>query len=425
MADAQQIAMFRQRNVEHLLAATAFVYPQYTLKECGWLPAARLVDERVRSFWQKLSERVTLSMTDDEANQAAIQAALEADIYRELLAWQADLGYTPMPQAYAHEIARRDYIVNMTQHAAQLQAAVLRFDDQEAKRIIARMHAETQQGQSSLPSALDIAAQFDLALNVSGRSIDTFIIPIDRALGGLERQTVTGLGARPGMGKTALSWQIARNCAEAGKRASYFSLEMSAVSLWARAACPVVGTTWRDVRAGQLNAKQLEELRAASMEIAERLGDNLRITEASHTTETLWRAVADHHPDLVVVDHLRRFKDSHTSEVKRLGIITETLSDMAKAFNCAVLLNIQLNRSVEARENKRPILSDLRDSGEIEENLDVCLMMYRDSYYNPPDTPQMLSKTEVWVRKFRDGPANILVNLDFDLRREWFEAHNK
>lgn len=423
--DAQQMAMFRQRNVEKLLAATSMVYPVYTVTECGWLSPTMFTDERIREYWRKLLDKVNGNTSDETANEVAIQLALETDLYKELLGWQSDLSYTPMPQAYAHEIARRDYIVNITKLAAELQSAILQFDDETAKRVIGVMNERTQQGHTNLPTALDIAAKFDLALNVSDRRVDTWIGPIDAALGGLERQTLTGLAARPSMGKTALAWQIARNAAIAEYKVAFFSLEQSEIMLWARAACPAVGVTWRDVRAGKVNAETLDELRYESEKLARKYGENLRLSDAGQTTETVWRAVADFRPDLVVIDHLRRFRDKHTSEVKRLGMITESLSDMAKTFNCAVLLAIQLNRNLENRANKRPQLSDLRDSGEIEENLDVCLMMYRDSYYNKPERPPALDWTEVWVTKFRDGPANIRIDLDFNAKEAWFEPRNR
>ena len=291
-----------------------------------------------------------------------------------------------------------------------------------AQRIIDELHEYRMDGATKLPDAIQVSDKFEAALEAGGRNIDTYVPLIDAALGGLERQTLTGVAARPSVGKTAFVLQVARNGAEAGNKVIFASLEMSAINLWARMACPLAGLTWRDVRAGKYTPEQKAELLKLSRGLADRLGDRLRVIDQRQTTETLWQAVAEYKPDLVVADHLRLFKDEHQSEVKRLGCVTQNLKDMGKAHDCAVLLAIQLNRALESRSDKRPNLADLRDSGEIEENLDVCLMMYRDSIYNPPEYKVKKDPTEIWVRKFRDGPSNIQINLQYDLEAQWLES---
>jgi len=274
-----------------------------------------------------------------------------------------------------------------------------------------------------MPTAAQVAEKFITRVNDGNRSVMTWIGNLDHALGGLERQTLTVLAARPSMGKTALSLQIARNVAQNGGKALVFSLEMSDVSLWARMACPVVDVDWRDVRSGRISDIKRGELIRSAKDLVERYGDRLLISDTWHTTETIWRTVASERPDLVVVDHLRLVKDEAQSEVKRLGMITERLKDMSKAYGCATLLNAQLSRKVEERSDKRPILADLRDSGEIEENADIIIMVYRDDYYTYNTGAN--SETELLIRKFRDGPANIQVNLMFNKRSEWFEERSK
>jgi replicative DNA helicase len=124
-------------------------------------------------------------------------------------------------------------------------------------------------------------------------------------------------------------------------------------------------------------------------------------------------------PDVVIVDHLRLIGDRDESEVKRLGMATQELKNIAKECNCAVLCLAQLNRKTEDRDDKRPQLADLRDSGQIEENADVVLMMYREDYYEPlakqPNVP-----TELLVRKFRDDILSQQINLYFNTAQQWF-----
>ena len=423
--DDTQTMMFRQANAEHAFAASAFTYPLYTLQECGWLDAAKFVDDGVRQFWQALKDTCSSDVSEEEAQSIAIQVAMAANIYHDISRWQKTLSYTPMPQAYASEINRRHYMNAVGRKVADLHMAVVSFDDKAARRIIDELHEYRMDGATKLPDAMQVADKFEAALEAGGRNIDTYVPLIDAALGGLERQTLTGVAARPSVGKTAFVLQIARNGAEAGNKVIFASLEMSAINLWARMACPLAGLTWRDVRAGKYTPEQKAELLKFSRGLADRLGDRLRVIDQRQTTETLWQAVAEYKPDLVVADHLRLFKDEHQSEVKRLGCVTQNLKDMGKAHDCAVLLAIQLNRALESRSDKRPNLADLRDSGEIEENLDVCLMMYRDSIYNPPEYKVKKDPTEIWVRKFRDGPSNIQINLQYDLETQWFEEKPK
>lgn len=417
--DAQQIAMFRQRNVEHLLAASALQYPLYTLQQCRWLEPEALNDIGVKKFWSLLLSKIQTD-NDDEAQAQAIQAALEAGIYQDALQWERELAYTPMPQAYAHEIARRAYLAELTGLAPQLTQAVISFDDKAARTIIEQMYTKSQRNGNSAPNTLEIAERFNEALDGGARSIDTFIPGVDNATGGLERQTLNIVAARPSMGKTALVWQIAQQDAHAGHRVLVASLEQSAISMWARAACPKVGVTWRDVRAGRVDADKIAQLKQESVKLAEQFGDRLRLIDTPQTTATLWQAVSEYRPDVIVADHLRKFQDEAQSEVKRQGMICARLKEMAKSFNAVVLLAAQLNRGVEMSQNKRPSLKDLRDSGEIEEEADVVLMLYRPDYYSDEGDKSMHSPTELWIRKFRDGPSNVLINLIYNKDELWF-----
>jgi len=267
-----------------------------------------------------------------------------------------------------------------------------------------------------------VAAFLDLLEHLDGRSIKTGIPSFDRAVGGLERQTLTILAARPSMGKSTLAWQKARGVAAGKMRAIFFSLEMSTASLWAKAACGALGIRWRDVRNGDATPEQLDRIATKATELMDRYGDYLLTDDQMNTTQTIWETAEKYRPDLIVVDHLRLVADRDDSEVQRLGIITQKLKDTAKAFNCAVLALAQLNRGTEARadENKRPQLADLRDSGQIEENADLVLMMFREDYYNPPAAPTRYSMTELLVRKFRDDVNSQRIVLAFDTNEQWF-----
>lgn len=153
-------------------------------------------------------------------------------------------------------------------------------------------------------------------------------------------------------------------------------------------------------------------MREASYQLADKYGEYITIIDTPQTTTSLWQTIAGIKPDLVVADHLSKFKDEHRSEVKRLGIITGACKDIAKSADCAFLLCAQLNRGLEARADKRPTLVDLRDSGEIEQDADVVMMMHRENIVS--------AATDIFVRKNRDAPL-AEISLTFNLRSQKFE----
>jgi replicative DNA helicase len=139
------------------------------------------------------------------------------------------------------------------------------------------------------------------------------------------------------------------------------------------------------------------------------INDSKRITTGMMESE-----VARHTPDLVIVDHLRLIGDEPArgeNETQRLGRMSWALKQIAGEYRIPVLCLCQLNRGVEARTDRRPMLGDLRQSGEIEENADAVLMLYRDEMYN--DRTDQPDNAEVWGRKLRDGETNSMAKLKY------------
>lgn len=222
-------------------------------------------------------------------------------------------------------------------------------------------------------------------------------IKLDRLIRGFQPSNLYILAARPGMGKTAcgVSWAI--EAAKKGHGIAYFSLEMSAQQLTDRALCHLSyssggrAMTYDRLGAGEVNdfeiarlndaAKRLEEMAFA---IEEKPALNL------HQVRMTARAIAQRYQrkgfslDIVVVDHIGLMRPMESQRGRRdleMGEITAGLKGLAKELDCAVLALCQLNRGLEQRDNKRPTLSDLRDSGRIEEDADVVLFLYREAYY--------------------------------------------
>ena len=420
MPDLATLTGLAQREIERLFAGLANQYPLYTVQNCGWLQPEIIRDQQVRKYWELLRSNVNPNMPEEQAGLAASEAAVLSGIHASLWEWSQGMFYGATPQAFAQEIARRAYIAGITAKIGPLFKAVEASNDQEMRRIVEEMAGEARNGNKPMRSAADIASQFEQTVTFGVRAIHTGT-KLDQAIGGWERQTETVVAGRTSMGKTALVLQGARNVVASGKKAAFFSLDMSATSLWARMACPAADITWRDVLAGNVTGEDKSRLLHESRKLAELYGDKFRIEDTPQTTETIWQSVAMEQADLVVVDHLRQLKDKHgDNEVQRLGYCAWQLREIAKSFNCAMVVVAQLSRQVEGRLDKRPLLVDLRDSGEIEENAYLVLMLYSEHYYNPPVLPTDIHPTEIWVRKFRDGARNIKIVMDFDARKEWF-----
>lgn len=273
-------------------------------------------------------------------------------------------------------------------------------------------------------NAYQVGEQFITLLdNLQGRSIPTFLTPLDNATGGLERQNLSILAARPGMGKTTIAWQIARMVSTGGLTVLFASLEMSAASLWAKAVCGSLAKSWRDIRAaGGASPSLKAQLINRTSELMDKHHALLLVDDGLHTTDTIKLQVEKVKPDLLIVDHLRLMRhDKSDNETHRLGAVTRILKEIAKEQNCHVMCLAQLSRDVEKRDNKRPTLSDLRDSGEIEENADLVLMMYRPDYYED-DHHRTVTKAELLIRKARDGFSSGTINMDFHANYQWFSA---
>lgn len=300
---------------------------------------------------------------------------------------------------------------------ARIAKSITRYDPGELPVFVEKLEAiKAREPKDATAGILEF---IDLINNLEGRSIRTYITQVDDAIGGLERQTMSVLAARPSMGKSTLAWQIARQVAASGLRVYFFSLEMAVTSLWAKAACGACGLRWKDFRAGTATERERELVISQALDFMDIYKDRLLVDDMANTAATIWEAIEKHRPDMVIVDHLRLVSDRQESEVQRLGSISWSLKMMAKALNCHVMLLAQLNRGVEGRDEKRPHLADLRDSGQIEENADTVMMMYREDYYQNQKR-QEISPTELLIRKFRDDIAGSAIYLPFDTTHQWF-----
>lgn len=272
---------------------------------------------------------------------------------------------------------------------------------------------------------------------------------LDQKLGGLHPSDLLILAGRPSMGKTALATNIAFNVArnyrweptpEGGRKTvdggvvAFYSLEMSAEQLAMRILADASGVSSDKLRKGEIDASDFGKIRDAAIEIGESplyidATGGLSISKLAARARRLKRM--ENGLDLIVVDYLQLVTtgdNSQKNRVQEVSEITGGLKALAKELNVPIIALSQLSRQVEQREDKRPQLSDLRESGSIEQDADCVMFVYRESYYlgraEPregteehlkwqEDMDRLQHQAEVVIGKQRHGPIGI-VKLAFD-----------
>ena len=262
---------------------------------------------------------------------------------------------------------------------------------------------------------------------LSGKT--TGLDSIDQKTSGLHNSDLIILAGRPGMGKTSLATNIAFNCAEEhlnwqrdggefnyGAPVAFFSLEMSADQLATRILAEQAEISSESLRSGKLSREEFQDLSRASQKLAELplyIDDTPALTIAGLRTRAR-RLKRRHDIGLIVVDYLQLLQGSGRANDNRVNEISEIsrgLKTLAKELSVPVIALSQLSRAVEQREDKRPMLSDLRESGSIEQDADMVWFIYRSDYYHlavRPDQPRMdgssspevVEKYRAWEEKF-------------------------
>jgi replicative DNA helicase len=239
---------------------------------------------------------------------------------------------------------------------------------------------------------------------------------LDAMTAGFQRSDLIIIAGRPSMGKTAISLNIAYNMALLHKLPILiFSLEMSKEQLVQRLLASEAGVDSNRLRAGRISQNEIDRILQAVDKISELpiyIEDNANtmVMEMRSQARKL-QAQEGKELGLIMIDYLQLMEGGGDNRVQELSKITRSLKGLARELGVPLIALSQLSRSVEARNNKRPMMSDLRESGSIEQDADLIIMLYRDAYYNP-DTPDR-DATELIITKHRNGPTGT-VKLVFD-----------
>jgi replicative DNA helicase len=228
---------------------------------------------------------------------------------------------------------------------------------------------------------------------------------LDALTGGFEPGQLIILAARPGVGKTAFALGVADHAARAGRTALFASLEMPARELSMRVMAQRSGVSVHAMRAGTRNDDHWSALTRVSSEAARQrlfIDDKPAITLA-YLRARAKRLARKHGLHLIVVDYIGLMRGEGQNRTQELGSISRGLKALAKELAVPIIACAQLNRGVESRSDRRPQLHDLRDSGEIEQDADIVLMLHREEMTN--NAPEWQGVGELLLRKHRNGPT--------------------
>ncbi|MGP2528567.1 replicative DNA helicase [Acidaminococcus sp. LBK-2] len=240
--------------------------------------------------------------------------------------------------------------------------------------------------------------------------LPTGFTDFDKMTSGLQPSDLIIVAARPSMGKSSLVLNIAEHVAlKGGKSVAFFSLEMSKEQLVQRLLCSEAGIDASRLRIGQLQESEWPNLVSAADKLssAKIMMDDTPGMTALEMRSKARRWKNENGLDLIIVDYLQLMQGSSKrasdNRQQEMSDISRSLKGLARELNVPVIALSQLSRSVEQRTSKRPMLSDLRESGALEQDADIVCFIYRDDYYNP-DTEQK-NVAELIVAKHRNGPV--------------------
>ena len=269
--------------------------------------------------------------------------------------------------------------------------------------------------------------------------VPTGLRDLDDRLGGLHKSDLVIIAGRPGMGKTALATNIAFNAAQkmqgSGKKSSvaFFSLEMSSEQLSTRILAEQSRIRSNDIRRGKISEEQFDKFIEVSKNISELplFIDETPAISIAALSNRARRIKRLYGLDLIIVDYIQLMRASISNKdgrVQEISEITQGLKAIAKELSVPVLALSQLSRQVEMRDNKKPQLSDLRESGSIEQDADVVMFVYREAYYLENKEPrpatvehaewqakmnEVSNLAEIMIGKQRHGPTgNIMLEFE-------------
>lgn len=380
-----------------------------------------------RIIWQHITRLIGLARPADVVTvHESLAMSGKADEVGGLAYLNALAHNTPSAaniRRYAEIVRERSMLRKLVTVADEISSAAFNPQGKEARQILddaeSRVFQIAQEGargnagfQEIQPLLTQVVERIDELYHREGDSeitgVPTGFVDLDRMTSGLQPGDLVIVAGRPSMGKTSLSMNIGEHVAiQQGLPVAVFSMEMGAVQLAMRMVGSVGLLDQHRMRTGKLDAEDWPKLTHAVQQVQEA---QIYIDETPGLSSMEVRARARRLSrqcgklGLIIIDYLQLMSGNSSSENRATEIseISRSLKGLAKELDCPLIALSQLNRSLEQRPNKRPVMSDLRESGAIEQDADLILFIYRDEVYNP-DSPDK-GTAELIIGKQRNGP---------------------
>jgi len=378
-------------------------------------------------IWQHITRLIGLARPADVVTvNESLASAGKSDEVGGLSYLNALAHNTPSAaniRRYAEIVRERSMLRKLVSVADEISAAAFNPQGKEARQLLdeaeSRVFQIAQEGarggtgfQEIQPLLTQVVERIDELYHREGDSditgVPTGFTDLDRMTSGLQPGDLIIVAGRPSMGKTSFSMNIGEHVAiEQGLPVAVFSMEMGAVQLAMRMVGSVGMLDQHRMRTGKLTADDWPRLTHAVQQVQEA---QIYIDETPALTAMELRARSRRlarqcgQLGLIIIDYMQLMSGNSSGENRATEIseISRSLKGLAKELNCPLIALSQLNRSLEQRPNKRPVMSDLRESGAIEQDADLILFIYRDEVYNP-DSPDK-GTAEIIVGKQRNGP---------------------
>lgn len=379
-----------------------------------YVPAHRIIYEAILSIARR-NQRLDIVTLQDELEKMGQLVNIGNVMY--LLSLQEDIPAVGLIEQHARIIKEKAVLRELINSATQIITNCYSQNDKEieavlddAERTIFEI-SQKRAKQSFVQLNIWLKKTFQHLSNIRGHTkgitgIGTGYKKLDEMTSGFQKSDFIVLAARPSMGKTALALSLARHAAAQNLSVGFFSLEMSAEQLTLRLLSSESAISHNRIRNATISSDEWMTLTYVAAQLGE-----MKIFIDDTATQTIMdvRAKArkltmEHNLQVIVIDYLqllhghRKYENRH----QEVSEISRSLKALAKELNIPIIALSQLSRAVDNRVDKRPMLSDLRESGAIEQDADVIMFLYRDIVYNASSDP---TQAELIIGKQRNGPT--------------------
>lgn len=391
-----------------------------------YAPAHRTLYKAIQSLMEQ-NKRVDIITIKDELEKQGELEAVGGLVY--LITLQEDITALGLGEQYSRIVKEKSVLRELIGSATKIITNCYAQDDKaietvldEAERIIFDI-SNKRSTNNFTQLNIWLRKTFEQLVELKSSRQGITGVPsgyekLDGFTSGFQKGDFIVLAARPSMGKTALALGLARNAVEAGIAVGFFSLEMSAEQLTLRLLSTEAQVPHHHIRNATVNSDEWMNVTEAAAKLSEMkffIDDTAMQTILDIRTKAR-RLKADHNVQLLVVDYLQLLHANgrHENRHQEVSVISRSLKALAKELELPIIALSQLSRAVDSRVDKRPMLSDLRESGAIEQDADLIMFLYRDIVYNPETEDS--AAAELIIGKQRNGPTGT-VNLKF--RREF------